>query len=87
MYNRIMTKLTATEFRKQLFPVLEKAVRGEEVEVVYKGASVRLMPVLSSSKLSRARRQHALLCNPDAIVSSDRELLAEMESKWSEDAN
>ncbi|MGO9096540.1 MAG: type II toxin-antitoxin system prevent-host-death family antitoxin [Bryobacteraceae bacterium] len=78
-------KLTATEFRKSLFPLLERALHGETVEVVYRGAVVKLVPSQSASKLARAKRQHALLCDPDSIVHSDRGLLAEMESEWRKD--
>ncbi|MGA2433874.1 MAG: hypothetical protein ABSG25_01170 [Bryobacteraceae bacterium] len=77
-------KLTATEFRKGLFPLLERALCGESVEVVYKGAIVKLVPSQSSSKLARAKRQTALLCDPDSIVNSDKELLADMEAEWRE---
>ncbi len=78
-------KLTATEFRKSLFPLLERALHGETVEVVYRGAIVKLVPSQSASKLARAKRQHALLCDPDSIVQSDRALMAEMESEWRKD--
>ena len=60
-------RVTATEFGKSLFPVLERALRGEAI---------------SASKVARAKRQHALLCDPDSIVHSDRALLAELESEW-----
>ena len=75
-------RVTATEFGKSLFPVLERALRGETIEVVYKGAIVKLVPSPSASKLARAKRQHALLCDPGSIVHSDRALLAERESEW-----
>lgn len=78
-------KLTATEFRKSLFPLLEKALHGESVEVSYKGATVKLVPSQSSSKLARAKRQHALVCDPESIVHSDKELMAEMEAEWRAD--
>ncbi|MGA2326326.1 MAG: type II toxin-antitoxin system prevent-host-death family antitoxin [Bryobacteraceae bacterium] len=78
-------KLTATEFRKSLFPLLERALHGEPVEVVYKGAVVKLVPSQSPSKLARAKRQHALLCDPDSIIHSDSALIEEMESQWRKD--
>lgn len=77
--------MTATEFRKSLFPLLEKALHGESVEVSYKGATVKLVPSQSSSKLARAKRQHALVCDPESIVHSDKELMAEMEAEWRAD--
>ena len=75
-------RLTATAFRKNLFPLLERALRGESVEVVYKGAIVKLVPGQPTSKLARAKRQHALLCEPDSIVHNDSALIEEMESRW-----
>ena len=78
-------KLTATEFRKNLFSVLEEVVRGNSVEVSYKGSSVRISSIPTKSKLARAKRQHILLCDPDAIVGSDKELVARMEAEWDKD--
>jgi hypothetical protein len=86
MYTQRM-RLTATEFRKSLFPVLNRALGGETVEVVYKGSTVKLVPGRPSSKLARAKRQHALLCDPDAIVHGDTRLMAKMESEWRKDWN
>ncbi|MBM3745740.1 MAG: hypothetical protein FJW34_08070 [Acidobacteria bacterium] len=78
-------KLTATEFRKSLFPLLGRALRGETVEVVYRGSVLRLVPSQSGSKLARAKRQSALLCDPDSIIHTDERLMAEMESEWRKD--
>jgi hypothetical protein len=74
-------RLTATEFRKSLFPVLERALRSEAIEVVYKGTIFKLAPSQFASKLARAKRQHALLCDPGSIVHSDRGLMAELDSE------
>ena len=62
MYTRSV-KLTATEFRKRLFPLLERVLRGETVEVVYKGHTLKIVPVQPTSKLARAKRRHALLAD------------------------
>lgn len=75
-------KVTATEFRKNAFVLLEKALQGEIVEIVYKGSTLKLSPIRQASKLARAKRQHALLCDPEAIVHSDPRLLAELEAEW-----
>jgi antitoxin (DNA-binding transcriptional repressor) of toxin-antitoxin stability system len=77
--------LTATDLRKNLFHVLDRALKGEPVEVVYKGSKLRLTPMPGGSKLSRAVRRHALLVPPDSIVESDAELIAELEKKWKRD--
>jgi len=75
-------RTNATDFRKNLFAILERALAGENVEVVYKGSSLRVSGVGGASKLSRAKRQDLFLCDPDSIVSSDKELLAEFEKEW-----
>src|SRR5690349_16397236 len=74
--------VNATEFRKDLFKLLERALGGEAVEVAYKGATVRVAASSGQSKLARARRQHALISDPDAIVGSDRKLMAKLEAEW-----
>ena len=81
----VRMKLTATEFRKNLFTVLERVVEGETVEIGYKGSSVRITSSSFTSKLARAKRRRALLCDPDAIVHSDKKLLTEMEAEWRKD--
>jgi antitoxin (DNA-binding transcriptional repressor) of toxin-antitoxin stability system len=78
-------KCTATQLRKELFTALDKAAAGEPLEVTYKGTTFRVVPEHTGSKLSRAKRQHALLVDPDSIADSDPELLAEMEAEWEED--
>jgi hypothetical protein len=84
MYSQIV-KLTATEFRKNLFGVLERALRGETIEVQYKGATVKLVPAHPASKLARAKRQHALLCEPDAIIHGGKAVISSMEAGWRQD--
>ena len=76
--------LTATDLRKNLFQILERAAQGENVEVLYKGSVVNLSASVSS-KLARAKRQHAIVGDPDSLVSSDPALVAEMESEWQKD--
>jgi antitoxin (DNA-binding transcriptional repressor) of toxin-antitoxin stability system len=78
-------QVNATEFRRNLFAVLERALEGETVEILYKGSAVRLVPSNSTSKLARAKRQNTLLCDPDSIVPSDRALSATMEAEWRKD--
>lgn len=78
-------KLTATEFRKNLFTVLERVLEGEAVEIGYKGSSIRVTSSSSKSKLARAKLRGALQCDPDSIVHSDKKLLAEMEAEWRKD--
>jgi antitoxin (DNA-binding transcriptional repressor) of toxin-antitoxin stability system len=76
---------TATEFRKNLFSVLERVAHGETVEMSYKTAVIRLSVQDTSSKLARGKRQHALLVDPDSIVHSDDQFLREVEREAERD--
>ena len=84
MYTGHMT-YTATEFRKNLFSLLERVARGETVEVSYKATVIRLSAEGMTSKLARAKRQHALLVHPDSIVHSDDQLVSDIEREASND--
>jgi prevent-host-death family protein len=77
--------LTATQFRKDLFSVLEQVSKGKPVEIVYKGSKLRLSPVDSGSKLARLKPHDIFLCDPDSIIQTDPELMAEMEAEWEKD--
>ncbi len=78
-------ELTATEFRKDLFRVLDSALHGEPIEIRYKGSKLRLLPPASGSKLSAAVRRHGLLVNPQSIVESDVDLMSDLKKQWTHD--
>lgn len=80
-----MSSWTTTEFRKHLFPLLERVVQGELIEVTYKGVTIRLSAERTTSKLARAKRQDTLLVNPDSIISSDPEFVKEIEGELNRD--
>ncbi len=77
--------MTATVMRKSLFQVLDRALQGETIEIVYKGSTLRVTSPAAGSKLSRAIRRHALLVDPQSIVESDSALLADLERQWKQD--
>jgi hypothetical protein len=77
--------ITATNFRKHMFEVLERAVDGETVEITWKGSKLLLTHPQGSSKLTRAVRRKALLVPPESIVESDAGLMDEFEKKWARD--
>ena len=83
MYAEYM-EITATNFRKDLFHVLDLAVRGESVEITYKGVKLQLVSA-SGSKLSRAVRRPTLLVEPGSIVESDAELMTSLRKTWEKD--
>jgi hypothetical protein len=78
-------ELTATNFRKHLFQVLERAAGGEAIDITWKGSRLRLSRPQGGSRLGRAVRRHALLVPPGSIVESDAELMAELETQWRRD--
>jgi prevent-host-death family protein len=84
MYTRGMS-LTATQFRKDLFSVLDRVSKGETVEITYKGSTLKVVPSPPKSKLARLKKRDILLCDPDSIIGSDPELMAEMEAEWEKD--
>jgi antitoxin (DNA-binding transcriptional repressor) of toxin-antitoxin stability system len=73
--------ITATALRKQLFTVLDGVSAGGTVEIDYKGSTIRLVSTKSGSKLARAKRQSALLVDPDSIIHIDADLNREIEAK------
>jgi hypothetical protein len=81
MYITVMS-LTATEFRKNLFATLERVAAGDSIDVLYKGATIRLSAHGTTSKLGRAKRQHALRADPESIIGSDAALLTDLERDW-----
>jgi len=83
MYTQFM--MTATVMRKNLFQVLDRAIQGETIEIVYKGSKLRVTSPASGSKLARAVRRHALLVDPQSIVESDAGLMEDLELQWKQD--
>jgi prevent-host-death family protein len=75
----------ATEFRKDLFKVLDRALHGEPVEITYKGSKIRLVAPLAKSKLAGAVQRHALPVDSQSIVESDPNLMADLEKRWARD--
>jgi hypothetical protein len=84
MYTK-RVELNATNLRKDLFKVLDRAVQGESIEIVYKGSKLRLSPPPGGSKLAGAVRRHALLVDPQSIVESDTALMKDLEKRWKRD--
>lgn len=75
-------ELKATQFRKHLFQVLDLALRGEAIEIDYKGSKLKLSAPQGGSKLARAVRRKALQVDPQSIVESDAGLMSEFETVW-----
>ena len=87
-----MMKVTITEFRRNLFTLVERVIAGETVEFVHQGTTVRLVIPERSvpSKLDRLTpRQTA---NPNVTERQQRaaekklqaEMWADIEKDWAE---
>jgi antitoxin (DNA-binding transcriptional repressor) of toxin-antitoxin stability system len=81
-------KVTITDFRKNLFQIMDRVANGELVEVLHKGNTIRLtLPAPPRSKMSRIVKRDTLLVSPDELETARRELQdemnAEMEKDWS----
>lgn len=63
-YTQDMT-VTVTEFRKNLFQLVERALNGELIEVIHKNRAIRLVLTEPQSKLSRLVQRDTLNCTPE----------------------
>ena len=80
-------RVTITEFRKDLFRLVEKVIEGETVEFMHRGATIRLVvPERRSSRLNRLTPRQ--ISNPHSSEEAEQKLhqdiFAEMEKDWSE---
>ena len=75
-------KVTSTEFRKNLFRIVERALAGEFVEVAHKGRLVRLVPGDKPGKLSRLIQRDTIAGTPEDLERGQAQLDAEMRALW-----
>ena len=79
-----VVKVTSTEFRKNLFQLVERALQGEFVEVAHKGRVVRLVPGDKPNKMSRLIQRDTIHGTPEDLDQGQRQLDAEMRTSWEE---
>ena len=79
-------QITATNLRRDLFQVFDRAKAGEEVLVSHKGTQFRIAPEEHAVKLDRI--QPVQVMNPDWTATDEecanREMWAEIEADWNE---
>ncbi len=75
-------KVTSTEFRKNLFQIVERALQGEFVEVAHKGRLVRLVPGDKPSKMARLIARDTITGTPADLEQAQNELDSQMRSSW-----
>ena len=66
-------KVAVSDFRKNLFQLVDKALNGDVVEVTHKGKTIRLACILNPNFSEKDHRK------------ASRELLAEMQREWEKD--
>ena len=81
------TRVTITEFRKDLFKLVERVISGDTVEFTHQGTTIRLVvPEARSSRLDRLTPRQII--NPDVPEDAEQKLQAEMwaeiEADWRE---
>lgn len=78
--------VTATDFRKNLFQLVERVLNGELIEIVHKNRTIRLTPATRTSKLSRLVRRDTLNCTAEEferlLQQQDEEIQQQWEQKW-----
>ena len=75
-------KVTSTEFRKNLFQLVERAIQGELVEILHKGRLIRLAPEENPSKLSRLLPHDTINGSLDDLERAQAELSEEIRAAW-----
>jgi antitoxin (DNA-binding transcriptional repressor) of toxin-antitoxin stability system len=76
--------VSATDFRKNMFQLMERTLQGEPMELVYKGRVMRLSADQSVSKLDRLTKQPILNGTPEEVEQSLRDLKDQTVRDWDE---
>jgi antitoxin (DNA-binding transcriptional repressor) of toxin-antitoxin stability system len=77
-------EVSITQFRRNLFTLVNRALDGEEVWVAHRGRRVRLAPDRQSgSRLGRLTPLEVV--DPNAPPLDDRSMQDEMERAWTRD--
>ena len=87
-----MKAMTITEFRTNLFRLVERVIAGESVEFVHHGITIRLVVPEDSSSSRLDRLTPAQISNPEMTAAQrrsagrkmDAEIGAELEKDWAE---
>jgi antitoxin (DNA-binding transcriptional repressor) of toxin-antitoxin stability system len=82
-YIRAM-EVSITQFRRDLFSLVNRALEGEEVWVAHRGHRFRIVPDRpSASRLSRLTPLEVI--DPQSLRLDDSSLQEEMERAWTRD--
>ena len=79
-----VVKVTSTEFRKNLFQIVERALQGEFIEVAHKGRLVRLVPGDKPGKMARLIPRDTISGTLADLDQAQNELDSQMRNAWEE---
>lgn len=74
--------ITSTEFRKNLFQIVDRALQGEFVEVSHKGRLLQLVPHEQGGKLQRLVKRDTIAGTRSNLEKAQKQLDAEMRKIW-----
>ena len=75
-------KVTSTEFRKNLFQIVKRALQGEFIEVAHKGRLVRLVPGDKPGKMGRLILRDTISGTLAVLDQAQNELDSQMRNAW-----
>lgn len=75
-------KVTTTQFRRNLFQLVDRALQGDVVEVMHKGKVIRLVSAEKPSKMSRLVQRDTICGTLDDLDRGQQELDDKMRTSW-----
>ena len=77
-------EVTTTQFRRDLFSLVDRALKGETISVTHKGQRVRIVPEIDpATRFDRVTPLQVI--NPEFPDLDDREMKEEMRKAWEKD--
>ena len=73
-----------TQFRREIFALANRALKGETITVAYKGKRLRLVPEIdAATRFDRLTPMQ--IVNPEFLNLEDVDMLPEMQAEWEKD--
>jgi hypothetical protein len=76
-------EVSISQFRRELFSLVEAALKGEPLSFVHKGIHFKVVPEIQADRLSQLTPLQVV--NPEYSDLQATDLQAEMEKAWQED--
>ncbi len=77
-----MSSVTVSEFRRNLFALLERVTEGELVEFTHRGRSYTVVQKQSASKMSRLVENDFLIGSLEEVEAAQEELSKRNQEAW-----